>query len=114
MVYVEGTFAAGNRLKVHLAPSVGKPRVFTPVVTRMTYGESFRWRGRFVFPYLFDGERVFELESLSLVATRLMQRENFRGLLVPFLRGMLNKRTKADFQRMNQALKTRAENRMVS
>jgi hypothetical protein len=111
MFLVEGTIAAGTRLKVHMRLGDGKPMVFTPVVTRMTHGESFRWKGGLILPLLFDGEHVFEIEPQGDGMARFVQRESFRGLLVPVLRKMLDTRTKAAFELMNRALKEAAENK---
>jgi hypothetical protein len=40
---------------------------------------------------------------------RVVQQEDFRGLLVPLLAASLDQRTLPAFQQLNQALKRRAE-----
>jgi hypothetical protein len=64
--------------------------------------------GHLVVPGIFDGEHVHEIEALTPQRTRYVQREEFRGVLVPFVRGML-KDTERGFHEMNAALKVRAE-----
>ena len=58
---------------------------------------------------LFDGEHSFTIEPLGENHVRFVQRESFRGLLVPLLLRMVEKDTRRGFEEMNQALKTRAE-----
>lgn len=65
-----------------------------------------RWLGRLVLPGIFDGEHIHELEEVAPGRTRYAQRE--RGLLVPFVRGILDS-TERGFRAMNSALKARAE-----
>ncbi|HLE55364.1 MAG TPA: SRPBCC domain-containing protein [Thermoplasmata archaeon] len=60
-------------------------------------------------PGLFDGEHIFEIEPAGAGRTRFVQREVFRGLLVPVLARSLDRDTKRGFEEMNRALKMRAE-----
>jgi hypothetical protein len=48
-----------------------------------------RWKGFFWIPGLFDGEHSFEILENQEELTRLVQRETFTGLLLPFLSGTL-------------------------
>ena len=82
---------------------------FKPRVTRVVPEREFRWLGRFLFPGLFDGEHIFEIKPLSENRSSLVQREEFRGLLVPLLWGSLDTRTRQGFNEMNVALKLKAE-----
>lgn len=94
----EGVVKESAYLKVHISPPGGKPMTF-----------KFRWLGRFLIPGLFDGEHIFEVKPLSENRSSLMQREEFRGLLVPLLWGRLDTRTRHGFNEMNAALKMKAE-----
>lgn len=58
-----------------------------------------------LLPGLFDGEHIFELKSLSEDTTLFIHRENFYGLLAPFLKKTLVRSTKAGFEAMNKKLK---------
>ena len=60
---------------------------------------------------VFDGRHIFELEPTP-VGTRLVQREEFTGILVPLFARSLDKGTKAGFEAMNLAIKQRAEARV--
>ena len=105
----EGVVKEGADLKVHISPPGGKPMTFKPRVTRVVPEREFRWLGRFLIPGLFDGEHIFEVKPLSENRSSLVQREEFRGLLVPLLWGSLDTRTRRGFNEMNAALKLKAE-----
>ena len=82
---------------------------FKPRVTRVVPEREFRWLGRLLIPGLFDGEHVFEIKPLGENRSGLVQREKFRGLLVPLLWRSLNTSTRQGFNEMNAALKLKAE-----
>ena len=104
-----GVVQEGAGLKVHIAPPGGKPMTFTPRVTRVVPEREFRWLGRLLMPGLFDGEHIFEIKPLGENRSSLVQREEFRGLLVPLLWSSLDTRTRQGFNDMNAALKVKAE-----
>jgi hypothetical protein len=63
-----------------------------------------------VIPGLFDGEHILEINPIEGgKSVRFVQRENFSGLFLPFLSGMLRNDTAQGFVEMNKALKERAE-----
>ena len=72
-------------------------------------GRELRWLGHLLMPGLFDGEHRFLVEDLVAGHSRLVQSEDFRGVLVPLLRRSLERKTKPGFVAMNEALKKRAE-----
>ena len=109
MPVAEGTVAKGERLKVFIRPPGGRAMTFTPTVKEVVPEQTFRWLGRLGIPGLFDGEHIFELEALSEGRTRLVHREEFRGLLVPLFWSSLEGPTQQGFTDMNAALKARAE-----
>ena len=67
-----------------------------------------RWLGHLFIPGIFDGEHSFVIEPLGGRKVRLIQSEEFNGLLIPFSKGLLDE-TKQSFYEMNRALKERAE-----
>jgi hypothetical protein len=71
-------------------------------------GKELRWRGSLPIPGLFVGEHYFVLEPSAAGKTHLIHGENFKGLLVPMVGGML-KATEVGFSEMNSALKKRVE-----
>jgi len=104
----EGVPMPRKRLKVRIASPEGRGMTFRPTVTSYEAGRTFRWRGRLLVPGLLDGEHIHEVEPLEGGRTRYVQRERFRGLLVPLFAGMLEQ-TRRGFRGMNEALKARVE-----
>lgn len=82
---------------------------FRSIVVRLEPNRELRWLGHFLFPGLFDGEHGFILEPVEPDRTRLIHDETFTGLLVPLFSSWLDKHTRQGFERMNLALKARAE-----
>ena len=86
-----------------------KPITFRPTVTEVIPGSVFEWLGHLGVRGTFDGRHRFELEE-SDGGTRLTHSETFTGIIVPLLFRVLEKGTRAGFEAMNAALKTRVEN----
>ncbi len=106
---ISGKPQAGERLDVFLEPPGGKGMTFHPKVLRAEPGREFRWVGHLFVPGLFDGEHIFEIEPLGEDRVRLVQREQFRGILAPLLLRSIGTSTRRGFEAMNEALKERAE-----
>ena len=84
---------------------------FGPIVTEMVEGRRFSWLGRLGFTGVFDGHHHFDVTTTENGTTRFTQSEDFSGVLVPLLWGMVTNKTRAGFESMNAALKERAEGR---
>ncbi len=106
---IDGELAVGSRLEVRLTPPGGGGMTFRPTVTKVEPGREFRWLGHVLFPGLFDGEHIFELEPLGSDRTRLVQREEFRGILAWLLHWSVGYATRRGFELMNQKLKELVE-----
>lgn len=106
---VQGTVQKGKRIRVELTPPGQKGMTFTPEVLCFEPNRRFEWIGRFFIPGLFDGRHCFELQAHKDGTTTLIQSEQFRGVLVPFLKKMLNGPTRKGFEAMNEALRARVE-----
>lgn len=105
----EGEVKKGARLRVRIAPPGGKAMTFTPTVTLVEPERAFRWLGRLFLPGVFDGEHIYEITPLAEDRVRFVQREEFRGVLVPLFWKNLGTQTRQGFEAMNAALKQRAE-----
>jgi hypothetical protein len=92
---------------VHLTPPSGVSRTYRPKVTRVVHEKELRWLGK--IPGFLSGEHVFVIEKLAEDRVRLVHREVFSGLLVPFFGKSLDTDVKRGFEEMNLALKKRAE-----
>jgi hypothetical protein len=106
---VEGEVSVGARLDVYIQPSGGKGMSFRPTILVAEPNRELRWLGRLWLPGIFDGEHSFSIEPLGEVCVRFIQRERFKGLLLPILWKMVDGDIQRGFNEMNQALKVRAE-----
>lgn len=82
---------------------------FSPKVLAYTSNEKFQWIGRLFIPGIFDGKHTFELIENEDHTTRFVQKEEFKGILVPFMRKKLETEIKPKFETMNAKLKERVE-----
>ena len=107
---ITGELKVGARLAVRIQPPDGKAMTFKPVLLNVVPNEELRWLGRLLLPGIFDGEHIFELTPIENgERTRFVQREEFRGVLVPLLWKSLDTDTRGGFEAMNQVLKERVE-----
>lgn len=106
---IVGLPVEGERLVVTVRPPGERAVTFTPEVVAVETNRRLAWRGQLGVPFVFDGYHEFRLEALDDGRrTRLLQRETFRGALVPVL--LDQDGIERGFQAMNRALKTRVEN----
>jgi len=110
----DGIPEAGRQFGVTIQPTGKRPMTFKPVCLALIPEEEFRWLGRLGINGLFDGEHIFELKKVDKTRTLFIQRENFRGVLVPLFWGFLDKSTRSGFEEMNQQLKMRAESSVAA
>lgn len=104
-----GEVKKGVRLEVQLQPPGGNIMTFRPTVLVAEPEREFRWLGQLFLPGIFNGEHYFQIEPLTRDRIRFIHGEIFSGILVPFLAKSLDTKTKTGFEKMNQALKARAE-----
>ena len=109
IIEAKGTIDTGEHLEVKMQQPGRKPITFRPTVTEVIPGSVFEWLGHLGVRGIFDGRHRFELEE-SDGGTRLTHSETFTGIIVPLLFRVLEKGTRAGFEAMNAALKTRVEN----
>ena len=106
---VNGRPEVGERLVVRMQPSGTRGMTFRPTVMKAEPNRQLRWLGRLLVPGLFNGEHIFEIEELDRDRVLFIQREVFKGLLVPLLARSLDRNTKRGFEEMNRALRERVE-----
>jgi hypothetical protein len=106
---ISGRPIPGERLEVRLEPPGGRGMTFKPEVLEAEPERTLRWLGHLMVPGLFDGEHSFTIEPLAEDRVRFVQREAFKGLLVPLFTRGLEANTRRGFEQMNGALKERAE-----
>jgi hypothetical protein len=106
---IEGTAKVGSRLKIHLHTSKGKTRTYRPYITKVEPHKELRWYGKSILPGIFNGERIFTLESISKEQTKFIHKEIFAGILVDLIGNRLDKDILDIFTEMNDDLKKWAE-----
>ena len=104
-----GVPRTGERLEVRLEPPGGRGMTFKPKVLNAEPNRELRWLGHILVPGLFDGEHSFIIQPLEENHIRFVQREAFKGVLVPLFARSLDTNTQRGFEEMNRALKERAE-----
>ena len=82
---------------------------FKPKVLIVNPNQEFRWVGHLLFPGIFDGQHNFKLIDNGDNTTTFIQSENFKGILVPFLKKMIEINTVQGFRQMNEGLKREVE-----
>lgn len=105
---ISGEPKLGSRLTVSINPPGGKGMTFKPNILTLEANKEFRWKGKLGINGIFDGEHYFILESVNKDITKFIHGEKFSGLLVPFVRKMLDK-TQKGFQLMNESIKKECE-----
>jgi hypothetical protein len=110
----EGPVEVGGRLTLRMQPVSGSAVTLRPTVVEVVQGHRLRWQGRLAVRGLLDADHLFILEPHGATRSRLVQREHFRGLLVPFVQRSLDRGTLPAFHAMNAALKDRAERATAS
>jgi hypothetical protein len=106
---LKGNVKPGEHISVHIAPPGQKGMTIKPTVLAFEPQQKLEWLGHLLFPGIFDGAHRFELIDHGNGTTTLVHSERFKGILVPFLKKMLNGPTLDGFRLMNEAVKQRAE-----
>lgn len=109
IISFKGMPVVGEHIEAQLQPLGGKAMVFTPVVLQYKTNIELRWIGKLWVGRIFDGEHTFQLRDNGDGTTTFMQYEHFRGILVPFMKKMLDGQTLDGFKLMNEKLKERVE-----
>src|SRR3954454_18194999 len=95
-----GKVAVGEYLELHIHPPGLSTRTFRVKVLGVEPGREFRWLGKVLVPGLLDGDHRFLIEPLGTNRVRVVQCENFSGLLVPFCARWLVGNMKKGFEEM--------------
>ncbi len=106
---VYGQPTIGFKISAKLEPPDAKGMTINPTILEKDNERKLRWLGHLIFPGLFDGEHIFELIDNKNGTTTFIQRERFKGLLVPIFNKFLDVNTRRGFEQMNQQLKVESE-----
>jgi hypothetical protein len=107
--YAHGTLEKGNFIEVQVQPSGAKPMKGKGKVLVLDPLHEMVWAAKLLGSWIFKGEHHFAVEPLPGNKSKFVQREDFTGILVPLVKGKINRETKHGFEEMNAALKARVE-----
>ena len=110
MTKVEGDAKLGAKIKVQIRTMRGKQRIYHPTITRFEINKELRWKGKSFLPGIFDGERIFLINKTADNKVAFFHKELFSGLGVKLVGNKLDENLSEGFEKMNLALKKRAEN----
>lgn len=106
---VRGQLSVGQELEVDLSLPEGSSYELRPLVTHVTEARELRWVGRFWgAAFLLQAEHSFVLGEPRPGVTRVVQGQDFSGLLLRFAGSALTQAARGAIY-MNAALKKRAE-----
>jgi hypothetical protein len=109
VLQLRGRPREGGRIMIRTQPLGRLPVALRPRVLAWRPPHELRWRSAFVFSQLFAGEHGFRLEALDEGRTRFVQDQTISGLLVPLYARLRLPATRRAFERMDEALRERAE-----
>ena len=105
---VNGEIKKGNIIEVTFQTKGNDPIVFTPEIKLFEKNNVFQWEGKLFLPWIFTGKHTFQLSQIDINKTKLIQIEDFNGILVP----LFNFDTTIEgFDLMNKEFKKRLENK---
>jgi len=104
-----GDLRVGQRLTLHYHPKGQKQRTFKPLLLVVEPGRELRWQGQPGVRFLFESEHIYILTETLPGKTHLDHDMIFWGLMIPPVRGLIEKATLKPFHDQNMALKERAE-----
>lgn len=111
LAYLGGTVKPQGQLHLKLSVEGTPPYEFKPTISHWEENERLAWLARTGVPRLFDGEHFYELEALPGGKTRLINREEYRGVLSLVMKNLpMMKKAPQGFEKMNQELKNYLEN----
>lgn len=104
----EGNIEVGQTVRMS-ARTASIDMKFNCRVVRVDLNQEFEWWWHIVLPFLFRGEHIFTIEPVDAQTVRFIDREIFKGLLVPFWTKDLMTNSKDAMVAMDKALKERVE-----
>ena len=111
LISVEGQVSLGNRMKVKAKTPGSNEMIFNPKIIVYKERQELQWSGHLLFPGLFDGRHIFKIIDNCNNTVTFLQKEIFKGILVPLYSNMLDDNTKKGYLLMNEKLKEICENR---
>ena len=110
IIKAQGELKPNAILQIIVRPPGKKAQNYQIILLKVDPQKELRWLGHFLISGLMDGEHIFEIQTNSDGSVRLIHREYFRGLLVPFVWNIfLNTHMRDGFEALNMSLKALLE-----
>jgi len=104
----KGVVEVGRRIKVS-ARSGSLDMKYRCLVVKVELHREFQWKWHVVLPFLIGADHIFKIEPITEKSVHFINREIFKGILVPFLTKLLFVQGKESMVAMDKALKERVE-----
>jgi len=105
----QGDLKPDSRIMVTMNIEGRKPISFQPDIISVVPGEKFCWQGKLLLKSFFLGTHYFILEGMEDEKALFRHGESFTGLLTGPVLQKIGLSTQKAFEKMNLALKERAE-----
>ena len=109
IIQIDGEAKVKTKLEIHLRTRSGKSRIYRPIITKIEPNYELRWVGKSHFPGIFNGERIFTIDSLGEKHVRFFHREIFTGIGAYLAGDRLDRDVRQTLNQMNVALKRYVE-----
>lgn len=110
IISAEGTISPNEDVNIIIRLRNQQDMPYVVRIISIVPDQAFVWIGHFKMRGLLDGLHFFELFPEGDNRVRVVQREEFRGILVNFVwRSFLDTRMREGFEAVNQSLKALAE-----
>ena len=108
---ITGRVEPGAKIEVHVVPASGPAMNVAATILVADPPRELRWHSHLLSATLLAGEHHFVIELIARERVCFRHGEHFRGILIPLLRRWLDGGVRTSYERMNAALKQRAEDR---
>jgi hypothetical protein len=109
IIEIKGETKVNTKLEIHLRTRSGKSRIYKPTITKLEPNHELRWVGKSFFPGIFNGERIFTIDSIGASTVLFFHREIFTGVGAYLAGDRLENDIRHTLNEMNVALKKQAE-----
>jgi hypothetical protein len=102
---IEGNSDLGGKIEAKMSPPIGLPITFEGAICRNIPNKTLAWNGYIIAQWLFAPIHIFEIEEKSENEVLFIHREEYEGIIIPFVKFMLPTLIGKRFEVMNQDLK---------
>jgi hypothetical protein len=109
IIEIKGEAKVKTKLEIYVKTKRGKCRIYKPTITKLEPNHELRWFGKSFFPGIFNGERIFTIDSIGVSNVLFFHREIFTGVGTYLAGDRLENDIRYTLNQMNVALKNQVE-----